>query len=138
MDAKRCWCNGAEKQVEHLKDGFWADHHVAPPVVVVDTLRRDDCLVRGNVAWFGGKTVARVNARLRSGEGRMPLAVDYLLIERGSKSPLSVLLEYYSPRQVVLSASLSDYYRRRYAEESRRQHLQVYDMQAEGALRVEL
>ena len=82
--------------------------------------------------------VARVNARLRSGEGRMPLAVDYLLIERGSKSPLSVLLEYYSPRQVVLSASLSDYYRKRYAEESRRQHLQVYDMQAEGALRVEL
>lgn len=129
---------GAEKQVEYLKDGFWADYHVAPPVVVADTLRRDDCLVRGNVAWFGGKTVARVNARLRSGEGRMPLAVDYLLIERGSKSPLSVLLEYYSPRQVVLSASLSDYYRRRYAEESRRQHLQVYDMQAEGALRVEL
>lgn len=129
---------GVAKQVQSLEDGFWADHHVASPIVVADTLRRGDCFVRGSIAWFGGKTIARVDKRLRGGQGRKPLPVDYLLIERGSRSPLSVLLGYYSPKRIVLSASLSDGYRRKYAEEGRRRCILVHDMQAEGAFRVEL
>ena len=67
-----------------------------------------------------------------------PLAVDYLLLEKGCSGRLERVLRRYAPRQIVLSAGLSDYHRERYSREARQAGIAVYDLKSQGALVVPL
>lgn len=127
-----------EAFLEQLRNDYWAAHHMAEPAMVNDSCNNKTCFICKNMAWFDGKIVARVNTRLYQDKKRQSVPVDYLLIERGCKSSLDTILQYYMPAQIILSTSLSDYYREKYIQESQMSQIPVCDLRKEGALCIDL
>lgn len=55
--------------------------------------------------------------------------MDILLVGHDVHRPLSHLLCYYRPKVLVLSAAMSDFYRRQYLSDAAHLHLACYDVQ---------
>lgn len=127
-----------DKLIFQLEENFWQRHHIKPPIVAQKELSEEDCYIHDEIAMFGDKKIARINSNKRTSHLKEPLNIDFLLIERGSKSPLTIILQYYRPKLIVLSSSLSEYVRNKYEREARHYHLKTYDMSKEGALQIPL
>lgn len=78
---------------------------------------------------YGGQRIAIVDSRLSYAFPQHPLPVDILLIGHDVHRPLSHLLCYYRPKVLVLSAAMSDFYRRQYLSDAAHLHLACYDVQ---------
>lgn len=103
----------------------------------ITTLRDDARHVKGCVVSHGGRTLAVIDRRLpyvADIDMPAPLDVDVLLITKGAQGHLDDMLLRYRPKMVALDACLSDYYRQRFAAEATAAGLEVYDVEARGAL----
>lgn len=129
---------GKRDGLDYVKSNFWKRHRLADPVTFSTTVTDSAIFSQGGVTQFGRVRVAVVSEDIKKKPPTEPLAVDYLFVERGSRRPLSELLAFYKPAVVVLSPSLTDYHRRRYADEARSLRLSLYDVQTQGALQVAL
>ena len=78
---------------------------------------------------YGGQRIAIVDSRLSHAFPQHPLPVDILLVGHDVHRPLSHLLCYYRPKVLVLSAAMSDFYRRQYLSDAAHLHLACYDVQ---------
>ena len=78
---------------------------------------------------YGGQRIAIVDSRLSYAFPQQPLLVDILLVGHDVHRPLSHLLCYYRPKVIVLSAAMSDFYRRQYLSDAAHLHLACYDVQ---------
>ena len=78
---------------------------------------------------YGGQRIAIVDSRLSYAFPQQPLLVDILLVGHDVHRPLSHLLYYYRPKVLVLSAAMSDFYRRQYLSDAAHLHLACYDVQ---------
>ncbi len=78
---------------------------------------------------YGGQRIAIVDSRLSYAFPQQPLPVDILLVGHDVHRPLSHLLCYYRPKILVLSAAMSDFYRRQYLSDAAHLHLACYDVQ---------
>lgn len=78
---------------------------------------------------YGGQRIAIVDSRLSYAFPQQPLPVDILLIGHDVHRPLSHLLCYYRPKILVLSAAMSDFYRRQYLSDAAHLHLACCDVQ---------
>ncbi len=78
---------------------------------------------------YGGQRIAIVDSRLSYAFPQQPLPVDILLVGHDVHRPLSHLLCYYRPKVLVLSAAMSDFYRRQYLSDAVHLHLACYDVQ---------
>lgn len=85
------------------------------------------------VVLFAHRRYAIVTQLLPLFPPRAPLSVDVLLLTRGARNHLPRLLLFYRPRLLILSADLSDAYRRRYLQEAAARHLPVFDIARQGA-----
>lgn len=78
---------------------------------------------------YGRQRIAIVDSRLSYAFPQQPLPVDILLIGHDVHRPLSHLLCYYRPKVLVLSAAMSDFYRRQYLSDAAHLHLACCDVQ---------
>lgn len=78
---------------------------------------------------YGGQRIAIVDSRLSYAFPQQPLPVDILLVGHDVHRPLSHLLCYYRPKVLVLSAAMSDFYRRQYLSDAAHLHLPCHDVQ---------
>lgn len=78
---------------------------------------------------YGRQRIAIVDSRLSYAFPQQPLPVDILLIGHDVHRPLSHLLCYYRPKVLVLSAAMSDFYRRQYLSDAAHLHLPCHDVQ---------
>lgn len=78
---------------------------------------------------YGGQRIAIVDSRLSYAFPQQPLSVDILLVGHDVHRPLSHLLCYYRPKVLVLSAAMSDFYRRQYLSDAAHLHLACCDVQ---------
>lgn len=78
---------------------------------------------------YGGQRIAIVDSRLSYAFPQQSLPVDILLVGHDVHRPLSHLLCYYRPKVHVLSAAMSDFYRRQYLSDAAHLHLACYDVQ---------
>ena len=78
---------------------------------------------------YGGQRIAIVDSRLSYAFPQHPLPVDILLVGHDVHRPLSHILCYYRPKILVLSAAMSDFYRRQYLSDAAHLHLACYDVQ---------
>lgn len=124
----------AQRAIRPIRNGFWRECSVAEPLWCDSTrVSERDFVLNGHIALFGGKRFAMLMRRLpREPEGR--ITVECLLIAKGYNQPLAHALRFFAPRRVVLGASLSDFYRRRYRTEAWQAGLPCHDIQSEGAL----
>lgn len=81
---------------------------------------------------YGGQRIAIVDSRLSYAFPQQPLPVDILLIGHDVHRPLSHLLCYYRPKVLVLSAAMSDFYRRQYLSDAAHLHLPCHDVQQQS------
>ncbi len=122
----------------YVERSFWKPQAMARPVSYADSIRREDIYCGGAVTVFSGKRVALLRRNTAFLSPPQPLPVDYLLIERGFNRPLSSALASFRPRMVVLSASLTAYYREKYTAEAQSAGLSFHDIRQQGALVVPL
>lgn len=97
--------------------------------------------LEGHVLLYAHQRVAIVSEPLPRISGFQlppPLPVDVLLLGRGAKGHLVDILSRYRPQLIALDGSLTDYYRRRFAEEAGTLGFPVYDIQEQGALVLEM
>lgn len=133
---------GAAGCVAQLRRGYWARRGVDEPRLIVaadsSSFGRagEACVVRGNAIWAAGLRVVCISRPVADSGLSKPMAVDVLLLARGSTSPLSLLQKLYRPRRLVLDASLSDYWRERYRREAAACGWEVYDVGEQGALEI--
>ena len=92
---------------------------------------------RGCVLQSPSGRVAKVDRPLPAGRPSHRLGVRYLWMCRGARGSLTEWIRLYEPAEVVLDATLPDYYRRQYLREAADLGLAVHDISREGALRVE-
>ena len=92
----------------------------------------------GGLLATAGLRVAVASGPFKAPAPRLPLPVDYLVVARGYRRPLSDALLRYRPRVLVLDASLGEYHRERLTAEARRARLCLYDVERQGALVVDL
>ncbi len=124
-------------RLDFVRRTFWQPQGMVPQIYT-DTLSTAELHAVGGITAFRGQRVALLNAALPQQHPPQPLAVDYLLIDRGFKSSLRKALLFFRPKKIVLSAALTAYYSKKYNEEAARLKLDVYDVERSGALIVAL
>ncbi|MDO4929982.1 MAG: ComEC/Rec2 family competence protein [Bacteroidales bacterium] len=123
-------------ELDYIRETFWEAEALAPPVVYTDTLSRPDLSARMGISLFGGRRVAVLRGPLPKNRLAVPFAVDYLLLDRGCRAPLSAILAHFRPKTLILSGALSDYYCQSYRAAALSAHIPLHDMATDGALRV--
>ena len=86
---------------------------------------------------FRGCRIGLAFERMDNTKGK-PLDVDYLFIVRGWNRPLSELLQTFRPNAIILDASLSDFYARRFAAEADSIGIPCHNIRSAGGVVVEL
>lgn len=128
----------AQRFLPSVRRSFWEEAQIAPPQWMVATATSSDFYFDTSLLSVAGCRFAFVYDRLPKGKPRQALAVDYLLLARGARSPLSEVLQYYRPRHLILDASLSEAARERYARSARQLGLSVADIAELGGYCVDL
>lgn len=103
---------------------------------IITRLADDGRHVAGHTVVHYGHTMAVVNHRFPNVHDITlppPMEVDAVLLSRGAAGHLSDVLLRYRPAIVVLDGCLSDYYRRRFTEETLAAGLPLYDISRQGA-----
>ena len=126
----------ADSLLMSVRRTFWKQENIKSPMWLTEELRKDYIYFDGRLLDYKHCRVAFVFRPLPSGRPEKPLAVDYLLLARGAKDDFEELLRCYHPRKVILDASLTDFYHRKYFDAARNKEIQVHDMREQGALRV--
>ncbi len=120
--------------LEYVRRSFWKPQGMTSPQAYADTLSTAELYAEGGITTFRGRRIAVLNATLPPQQPPQPLEVGYLLLDRGFKASLKETLLYFRPRQIILSAALTDHYRRKFTEEAAQLGLPLYDIRQEGAL----
>ena len=87
---------------------------------------------------YGKQRIAIVDAPLSRAFPHHPLPVDILVVGRNVHRPLAHLLCYFRPQQLVLSAAMTDFYRRQYTTDAHRLQLPCYDLQEQSTFTIKL
>lgn len=117
-----------ESTTYHQKKGSIVGHSSQPSGISASTtvpLFAPHCLI------YGQQRIAIVDSPLSRAFPQHPLSVDVLLVGHDVHRPLSHLLTYYRPQVLVLSAAMTDFYRRQYLSDAARLRLPCYDLQQE-------
>lgn len=116
-DTKTWWrqCGWSEPQL--LRDTVFQDNRVATVPLC---------------ASFGEMRVAMICESVRRKSVNVPLQVDILLMARGSCDSLHYALRLFRPREVVLDASLGEFYRDCYLKECSARQIPCYDIAERG------
>ncbi len=120
--------------IDYVRHIFWQPQALSAPTAYTGDFSAAELVSRAGVTFFRHSRVAVAGGTLPAGCPAAPLAVDYLLIDRGCRTTLPALLSRFAPQRIVLSAALSDYYRQRYAAEAAACGLPVHDLRRDGAL----
>lgn len=128
----------ADSVLAPLRRNCWEPCGVAAPCLLGDSLVEPHLYAVDGLLAFGGCRLAILHRPLTGKLPVEPLNVDFLVLARGYGASLHAALRRYRPRVVVLDASLTDYYRRRFAGEVRNAGLELYDVRQKGALVVPL
>lgn len=117
----------------YVDRNYWAPHHIARPALLsAPELTLPQLLRRGNLFIFGHKRLYVLRHNVTSDAGA-PASVDVLVIGRGCRSHLDEVLAVLYPREVVLDASLTYYYRQRWIDECRSEGIACHDIRQQGA-----
>lgn len=128
----------AQRFLSSVRRSFWEEARIAPPQWMAVPTAHSDFYFDASLLSVGGRRIAFVYDRLPKGKPGQALKVDYLLLARSLRSPLSEVLQYYRPRQLVLDTSLPEAVRERYAREAHLQGLPVADIAELGGFCVDL
>lgn len=122
-----------DSALSYLKNTFWKREKIAEPQLITVPGKYGALTASEHVLQFNGMRIGLLYDRIVQ-HPACPLAVDYLVIIRGYRQDLTKALEVFSPKAVILDASLTDYYRRRFLSQSATLHLPVHDIRHDGAL----
>lgn len=122
---------------------IWESHGGTPRFAPLSDLRSPDGCRRlerlahlrafaPGVLLCGGTRCAVVDRPLSYAFPATPLPVDFLLLTRHARRPLSHLLRYYRPRRIILSADLTPWWRTHYTAACRKAHLPLTDIADDG------
>ena len=89
---------------------------------------------KGDMLYFPNGRLVRVDRNFKTLATARHYAVDYLVLSRGAKGDLTDLLQSFTPKTVVLDASLSDYWREKFTKEAETAGVPAYDVKKEGAM----
>jgi len=132
-DSGHSWIAASDslQQVDRLlqmADPYWMHHRMEVPQVQ----RVDNQLVS-----FQGKRICLVNDdRWRRKSSEQKLAVDYLYVSTGYRGTLSELQALFDIKEIILDASLSDFYRERLEKECASERIPVRHLEALGMVQI--
>lgn len=117
----------------YVKKTFWQREGLASPTPLRHDTATRTLAYTPHVLQFRGTRTGLLYERIKAAPDR-PLQVNYLFLVRGWNRPLKEALELFNPDTLVLDATLSDYYRRRYTSEAESLRLPIHDLRRNGAL----
>lgn len=127
------------EHTRYLSDTFWARRLSRPPRLVTPAFSHAGLRNHDGALCAPGATLLMVcDDRWERRKTDAPWPVDYLHVCRGFRGQLRHLQQLVSPKLVVLDASLTDYYLRRYRQECQELGWTAYEMRDKGALKVAL
>lgn len=85
-------------------------------------------IVAGRCVTYGQLRIAIIDAPLSYAFPEAPLNVDILFVGHDVHRPLAHILSFYHPKQLVLSAAMTDYYRTSYLSDAAQAHISCYDL----------
>lgn len=126
------------KQIERSASGYWNRLRMDVPKVVSSDYKSDLFNRKGQLASFGGKRIATVNDHSwLSRVTDTPFPIDILYVCRGYNQSLSLLLNVFSAKRVILDTSLPEYLHERFTQECVELGLECNSLK-EGYLKIEL
>ena len=132
-DLKDSWIVASDslQQVDQLLrqvDPYWMHRQLAmPPVRTSDN----------QIVSFHGKRICLVNDdRWRRKTSTQKLSVDYLYVSNGYRGTLEELATLFDVQEVILDASLSDFYRERLERECQEKQIPLRQLSAEGIIEI--
>ena len=128
----------ADSALSPVKRGFWKKEGVCSPQPLMSALKTDDIYYDRGILSFYGCRVGLCYGNYDASGIVAPLPVDYLLLARGASKDLSDFMKIYLPKVIVLDASLTDFYYKKYLQEAAEFSCEIYDMRKQGALVVNL
>lgn len=128
----------ADSALASVRRTYWEVEGISSPVCLSGEVDAPGLRFSDDVLCLGRLRVALPADSLPPAFPARPFAVNYLLLHKGVKARLDVLLRHFRPDTVVLDAGLSDRRRRKYAAAARSCGVTVYDMREQGALVVKV
>ena len=107
---------------------YWIHHQLEIPKMLTS---------KNQIVSFRGKRICFINdARWRWKKSDLKLSIDYLYISNGYKGTLEELTELFDINEVVIDASLSDYYTNRLVVECKERNIPTQHLAEEGILQI--
>ena len=128
----------ADSALRTVKRTFWKEENIAPPQLLDSALSSNEIFYTSGIIGFRGYRIGICCDCLELQHFKVPFSVDYLLLARGSKADLKDLLKCYQPKVIVLDASLTDFYYKKYSQEVQSTSYEWYDVRKQGALIIHL
>ena len=131
LDASWVVASDSLLQVDQLLkqvDPYWMHRQLAVPQV----LTSDNQIVS-----FYGKRICLVNDdRWRRKSSSQKLPIDYLYISSGYRGTLEELVSLFDVQEVIVDASLSDFYRQRLEQECLEKRIPLHRLASEGIIEI--
>lgn len=124
-----------DSALSYIKSTFWQREKITEPRLVTMPGNYGALTAWEHVLQLNKVRIGLLYDRIDQRPDR-PLSVDYLVIVRGYRQNLNDALHVFSPKTIVLDASLTDFYRRRFTAQADSLHLPLHDIRRDGALTV--
>lgn len=124
-------------RLARVEQNYFAPVRIAYPQII-DTARVSRIYGRGLYACaphfvFAGQSVYVLARNVRTWRSERPLPLHTLVVSRGCRDSLSVVLRHFSPRNIVLDSGMTPYYRKRWTAECRAARIPCHDVRSQGA-----
>lgn len=133
------WPDSVSRHMTDISRTFWERRLTVSPQVVNKDYNDGDLWADNGLVKCAGRTVLLVfDGRWTGGYAQRPYPIDYLFVCRGMCTSLEDLSRLFTPRLVILDASLRWADCRSYKRQCEMLGWPVYDMSVSGALKVPL
>ncbi len=131
--------NGDVDKLSTIANQFWTKHKLSPPMMLLSDFENQDLYYSNKYICFKGKTFYVLNSNdLSNRNSAKKLDIDYLVIGKGYSSSFTKTLELFSPKQIILDASLPSYISEKLSKECEQFGIIYYDVAKNGALEVDI
>lgn len=128
----------ADSTLDYAKRTFWTQEGIKPPrLLTASDTTTSTLILTPHVLQFHHCRIGLLRKRMTM-QTAEPLRVNYLFVVRGWNRPLSEALHIFQPDTIVLDATLSDFYKKRYREEAKALRIPLHSLQRDGTLVVSL
>lgn len=126
-------------RLKQLLRPHWLKTGLAEPVVLAGDFRSETVELENQIVTFSGKRICLLtDGRWRQKQAEHRLYVDFLYVSSGYRGMLEEVLELFEVGEVVLDASLTDFYRNRMQQSAKELDIPVHDLAEIGLLEVPL